>query len=114
MAAGSAIPPLVFGTVLGLVVEVDAGEGSTGRRVLFALFLGTALSVTAFPVLARVLDDRGERRSVLGTQALATAGFVDLTAWIGITALVAAGSTHSRRPLVTASVLSQLHNPLPQ
>jgi Kef-type K+ transport system membrane component KefB len=47
----------------------------------FALFMGIALSVTAFPVLARILSDRGIARSELGMLALACAAVGDVTAW---------------------------------
>lgn len=47
----------------------------------FALFLGVAMSITAFPVLARILTDRGMQRSPLGVIALACAATDDVTAW---------------------------------
>jgi Kef-type K+ transport system membrane component KefB len=47
----------------------------------FALFLGLAMSVTAFPVLARILSDRGMTRTELGTMALACAAVNDVAAW---------------------------------
>ncbi len=47
----------------------------------FALFMGIALSITAFPVLARVLEDRGLVRTPLGSTAIACAAVGDVTAW---------------------------------
>lgn len=47
----------------------------------FALFLGAAMSVTAFPVLARILMERGMLRSRLGTVAIACAAVDDVTGW---------------------------------
>ncbi|HVK17786.1 MAG TPA: cation:proton antiporter [Fimbriiglobus sp.] len=47
----------------------------------FALFMGVALSVTAFPVLARILGDRGMTRTDLGVMALGCAAADDVTAW---------------------------------
>jgi Kef-type K+ transport system membrane component KefB len=47
----------------------------------FALFMGIALSITAFPVLARVLEERGMTKTPLGTTALACAAVDDVTAW---------------------------------
>jgi Kef-type K+ transport system membrane component KefB len=47
----------------------------------FALFLGLAMSITAFPVLARILTDRGISRTELGTIALTCAAIGDVTAW---------------------------------
>jgi len=47
----------------------------------FALFLGVAMSVTAFPVLARILSDRGLETTPLGIIALGCAAADDVTAW---------------------------------
>lgn len=47
----------------------------------FALFLGVALSVTAFPVLARILTDRKMHKTELGTIALTCPATDDVTAW---------------------------------
>jgi Kef-type K+ transport system membrane component KefB len=55
----------------------------------FALFLGVALSITAFPVLARILEDRGMSGSNLGTTAIACAAVDDVTAWCLLAVVVA-------------------------
>ena len=47
----------------------------------FALFMGIAMSITAFPVLARILDDRGMSQTQLGIIALTCAAVDDVTAW---------------------------------
>jgi Kef-type K+ transport system membrane component KefB len=47
----------------------------------FALFMGIALSITAFPVLARILEDRGMMATRLGTAALTCAAIADVLAW---------------------------------
>ncbi|HYV38613.1 MAG TPA: cation:proton antiporter [Gemmataceae bacterium] len=47
----------------------------------FALFLGVAMSITAFPVLARILTDRGIDKTELGVLALGCAAIGDVTAW---------------------------------
>ena len=47
----------------------------------FALFIGVAMSITAFPVLARILTDRGMQKTRLGVLALACAAIGDVTAW---------------------------------
>jgi Kef-type K+ transport system membrane component KefB len=47
----------------------------------FALFMGSAMSVTAFPVLARILIERGLLQSRLGTVAIASAAVDDVTGW---------------------------------
>ncbi len=55
----------------------------------FALFLGVAMSITAFPVLARILEDRRMSRSYLGSTALACAAVDDATAWCLLAVVVA-------------------------
>lgn len=47
----------------------------------FALFMGVAMSITAFPVLARILTDRGMQKTSLGVIALGCAATDDVTAW---------------------------------
>jgi Kef-type K+ transport system membrane component KefB len=47
----------------------------------FALFMGIAMSITAFPVLARILSDRNMEKSELGVIAISCAATDDVTAW---------------------------------
>ncbi|MBY0369600.1 cation:proton antiporter [bacterium] len=47
----------------------------------FSLFLGVSMSITAFPVLARILTDKGIQKTQLGTIALTCAAVDDVTAW---------------------------------
>ena len=49
--------------------------------VNFALFMGVAMSITAFPMLARILNERGMMRSRMGTLAISCAAVDDLTGW---------------------------------
>ena len=63
--------------------------------VPFALFMGTAMSITAFPVLVRILMDRQLLTTTIGTLAVACAAFDDAVGWLilaAITAIVRAGS----------------------
>jgi Kef-type K+ transport system membrane component KefB len=55
----------------------------------FALFMGIAMSITAFPVLARIIEERGLSGTFLGTTAITCAAVGDVTAW-GILAFVVA------------------------
>src|SRR4030095_10572580 len=56
-----------------------APEGVTAMH--FALFVGVAMSITAFPVLARILTDRGLSKTPIGRLALTCAAIDDVTAW---------------------------------
>ena len=60
----------------------------------FALFMGIALAVTAFPVLARILTDRGIARTRLGTLALGCAATGDATAWCLLAFVVGVAQAH--------------------
>jgi Kef-type K+ transport system membrane component KefB len=59
----------------------SAFVGKGISAVTFALFIGTAMAVTAFPVLARILSDSGLGKTELGTTALACAAVADAGAW---------------------------------
>ncbi len=59
----------------------------------FSLFLGTAMSVTAFPVLARILTERGMIRTHVGAIALAAAAVDDVTAWCLLALVVGVASS---------------------
>lgn len=55
----------------------------------FALFMAAALSITAFPVMARILKDRGMTRTPFGQLSLGAAAVVDVFAWILLAFVVA-------------------------
>jgi len=67
----------------------------------FALFVGVAMSITAFPVLARILADRGITQTALGRLALTCAAIADVTAWC-LLALVVGVVQSSDRGLLTS------------
>src|SRR5438477_6773883 len=76
----SIVVPFVLGAGLALGLYPSlAGPGVPFTP--FALFLGVSMSVTAFPVLARILTDRGLSRTGLGVVALTCAATDDVTAW---------------------------------
>lgn len=76
----SIIAPFALGCVLALALYESSAPASISRTV-FALFMGVAMSITAFPVLARILADRGLTRTPLGVTALACAAINDVMAW---------------------------------
>ena len=55
----------------------------------FGLFLGIAMSITAFPVLARILHERGLTKTSLGSLAITCAAVDDVTAWCILAAVIA-------------------------
>jgi Kef-type K+ transport system membrane component KefB len=76
----SILAPFVLGSLLALYLYPRVSTSDV-RFTSFALFMGVAMSITAFPVLARILSDRGMTRSELGVIALACAAAGDVTAW---------------------------------
>jgi Kef-type K+ transport system membrane component KefB len=90
---------LPFGLGLGLAYFLYTGFAPAGVRfAAFGLFLGIAMSITAFPVLARIVRDRGMHRTPLGTLVITCAAADDVTAWCllaAVVALVKAGSLGS-------------------
>lgn len=84
----SILVPLLLGTLFSLAIyQSSAPSGVTFNA--FALFMGVAMSITAFPVLARILKDRGLSDSHLGGTAIACAAVDDATAWCLLAAVVA-------------------------
>ncbi len=80
--------PFFLGAAFSLLIYRElAPQGVTFAA--FALFVGISMSITAFPVLARILEDRGLSKSPLGMTAIACAAVGDVTAWC-ILALVVA------------------------
>jgi Kef-type K+ transport system membrane component KefB len=74
------VVPFVLGAAVA--VPLHAELAPPGVAVLpFALFLGTAMSITAFPVLARILTESRLIRTRVGAVALAAAAVDDVTAW---------------------------------
>jgi len=84
----SIVVPFLLGSGLSLFLYRDLAPPGTSFTA-FALFIGVAMSITAFPVLARILDDRGLTQTALGSIALTCAAVDDVTAWC-ILALVIA------------------------
>lgn len=84
VSAGSTLLPFGLGCLLALWLAEDHADGRASLP--FVLFFGTAMAATAFPVLARILTDRGMHRTPLGGLALASAAIIDVVAWIALAA----------------------------
>jgi Kef-type K+ transport system membrane component KefB len=90
VSTGSLVLPLVLGSLLGIWL---GHRHHVAHLSTFALFIGTAMAATAFPVLARILTDRGLHRTRIGGLALASAAIADVLAWTLLAVVVAlAGS----------------------
>lgn len=76
----SVAAPMLLGVLLAFFLYPRLSD-DTVPFAAFALFMGAAMSVTAFPVLARILDERGLTGTRLGAVTLACAAVDDVTAW---------------------------------
>jgi Kef-type K+ transport system membrane component KefB len=76
----SIVVPFVLGTTLALFLYPRLATSDV-PFTSFALFVGVAMSITAFPVLARILTDTGVSRTELGVIAISCAATDDVTAW---------------------------------
>jgi K+:H+ antiporter len=85
----SIIVPFLLGCGLATVMY-DTFAPSGISVTVFALFMGVAMSITAFPVLARILADRGLTRTDLGVAALTCAAINDVMAWCLLALVVGA------------------------
>lgn len=100
----SVIVPLALGALLALHLRPRFSSPSVPFSV-FALFVAVSMSVTAFPVLARILADRNMSRSPLGVIALACAAVDDVTAWCLLALVVSLARAHASSALVTVGLV---------
>lgn len=107
IAIGAMVVPLALGAGVALGVEhVGAFDGhhSVGRS--FLLYMGVATSITALPVLAAIVRERGLAGSVVGDVSTAAAGLMDVMAWLLLAvALIGSEAAGSRSWSQTALLL---------
>lgn len=93
--------PFAMGAVLAHSLRIRFAPHGIGN-LPFVLFLGIAMSITAFPVLARILEERGLHSTRLGTTAILCAAVDDVVAWLLLAlalALIGAEGGPSSLPL---------------
>jgi Kef-type K+ transport system membrane component KefB len=83
----SVLVPMAFGIGAAvLLYEQFAPDGVA--LPTFALFMASAMSITAFPIMARILKERGMTHSVIGRLSLTSAAMADVLAWIMLALVV--------------------------
>lgn len=103
----STIVPFTLGMVMAYFVY-DTYANPETPFLSFALFIGIAMSITAFPVLARIIQEKGLTKTHLGTISLASAANGDITAWCLLAVVVSiaqAGSMISASYNILFSIL---------
>lgn len=84
----SIVVPFALGIGLAYFIYQDyAPDGIS--FLAFSLFMGIAMSITAFPVLARIVQERGLHKSKLGTLVITCAAADDITAWCILAVVIA-------------------------
>jgi Kef-type K+ transport system membrane component KefB len=113
ISAGGVLTPFVLGALIAfpLLSLNNAGTFATSGTPLptnltFSLFMGAAMSITAFPVLARILVERGLYKAAIGTTALCAAAVDDVIAWILLAVVVGLTRTGSASEAIGAFVMT--------
>lgn len=88
IAHSGIIIPFVLGAVTALFLYKEYG-GTGATALTFSLFVGISLSVTAFPVLARIIQEQGKMQSHIGVISMASAANGDITAWCILAVIMA-------------------------
>lgn len=103
----SILVPFSLGGLLALMLYPLVSNSSVSFTA-FAMFLGAAMSITAFPVLARIITENNLQGTRLGTLALTCAAVDDVTAWCLLAVAIAVTRTNSMvgaLPTIIASVI---------
>lgn len=90
----SIVVPFFMGMLFAYLYYVEFAAGYTDF-LSFALFIGISMSITAFPVLARIVQEKGLTKTHLGQISIASAAFGDVTAWCMLAAVIAIAKTGS-------------------
>lgn len=97
--------PFLLGVLLAVAAYDRFAPDGVGF-LPFALFLGVSMSITALPVLARILVDLGIYRSRIGTLVMTCALAGDVTAWILLALVVAVIGVSTMTGVVLTAVLT--------
>jgi Kef-type K+ transport system membrane component KefB len=99
------VVPFAFGVVLSTSLHSQYAPAGVAYPT-FALFIGIAMSITAFPVLARILSERGLKETELGHTAIGCAAIDDVSAWCLLALALAIGQGHGVTQPVIAVTLT--------
>ncbi|MEH2145496.1 cation:proton antiporter [Nostoc sp.] len=103
----SILVPFSLGTLLAVILYPLVSNASVSFTA-FTLFLGAAMSITAFPVLARIITEKNLQGTRLGTLALTCAAVDDVTAWCLLAVAIAVARTGNFAgaiPTIIASIV---------
>ncbi len=104
----SIVFPFFLGIALSLALYKPFAPAETSF-VSFGLFMGIAMSITAFPVLARIIQERNMTRTSVGTIAITCAAADDVTAWCLLAAVVAIVSAGTFTSAIFTLILTLIY-----
>jgi Kef-type K+ transport system membrane component KefB len=108
VAISASLASILLPLIGGFALAMALFHQTEPHRVPQAMFVGVAMSVTAFPVLVRILDEVGLLTSKLGAVAIAAAAFGDVVAWLMLAALVASSAALTTLVWLMAYVVTML------
>jgi Kef-type K+ transport system membrane component KefB len=88
VSIASIVVPFLLGVGLAYYLYPSFGPDGVGF-LAFSLFIGISVSITAFPVLARILQERGMTKTPIGSMAIMSAATNDLMAWCMLAVIIA-------------------------
>ncbi|WP_019498151.1 cation:proton antiporter [Pseudanabaena sp. PCC 6802] len=104
----SIVVPFSLGTLAALLLYPQLSNGSVSFTA-FALFLGSAMSITAFPVLARIITEKNLQNTRIGSLALTCAAVDDVTAWCLLAVAIAVAKTNRMVDAIPTVLLAALY-----
>jgi Kef-type K+ transport system membrane component KefB len=99
----SIVAPFLLGATIALFLYPKLSTSDV-PFTCFSLFLGVSMSVTAFPVLARILTDRGIHKTRMGAIALTCAAVDDVTAWCMLAFVVSVARAQAAGAVATIAM----------
>jgi Kef-type K+ transport system membrane component KefB len=99
----SIVTPFLLGALIALILYPRLSTSDV-PFTCFSLFLGVSMSVTAFPVLARILTDRKIHKTRMGAIALTCAAVDDVTAWCMLAFVVSVAESESTGAVTTIAM----------
>lgn len=111
LAVSGIVPTFLLGAGTA-VIFFDSLSPQGSSLWVFMLFVGGALSITAFPMLARILQERGIANTPIGGLTLVAAAIDDAVAWVFLALIIAVGTSGSAggalRTIIGASIFAVL------
>jgi Kef-type K+ transport system membrane component KefB len=106
----SIVAPFLLGAALAVYLYSQVFTATpTMRFTSVALFMGAAMSITAFPVLARILTERNLHKTKVGAITITCAAVDDVTAWCMLAFVVGIARAHGLRPALMTALFSILY-----